>query len=402
MLAGATAGMKRPAIGRAKVDIARDHVRRVNPWSAIAAIAADLADVTPGLFTALNVAAVTVDTDHARYLAARHLLAAGVPSVDAGVRADLWLARATVCAPATGGACLIDGWTAEHLARAGEDVGMPCLGIETGDGFPSTLVMGQAGGALAAREVLALAGVTAEAVHAGEELRLDLRNRRLDRFRLDPNPRCAADHALASGRVAWLPIDPEDVALDELMRECEVTDDTSLVFGAAEIVATAVCQLCVHVVAVYCAARRPLGECPICGGPLAAARRVRRVRWADAAAAHRRPASAWFRPGDVFAAEAAGAVRVFGFDPPAIAWEAGMPWDDAAGRTRFSRLPKELDLARIRETRLGLIGLGHLGAALLQQLAPLPWKAILLLDRDTLAEHNRQAYPLAVVEGVPA
>ncbi len=384
------------AAGRWKAALARDHVRRVNPWSEVAVLAADLAELTPGFLAALDVAIVAVDNERARFLATRLLLAARVPWVDAGVRADLWVARATVCATGVGSACLVDAWSPEHLARAGEDIGMPCAGIDTGEGFPSTLVMGQAAAALAAHQALALAGITGDPACAGQELRLDLRAGRLERFHLRPNPRCAADHVLGSAPTVWRAGDPRDVRLGDLMNECAVTPEMAIVLGAGELVTTAVCRDCLDTSPAYRAPAHPLPPCPRCGGQRAGIRRARRVRWGDAAAlAAAEPASAWFRAGEVFADEAGTRVRVCGFGPPAVPWEPASPWNDSAARVRFARLPTQWDLGRVRETRIGIIGLGHLGAAVLQQLAPLPWKGILAADRDVLTEPNRQAYPLA-------
>jgi hypothetical protein len=138
-----------------------------------------------------------------------------------------------------------------------------------------------------------------------------------------------------------------------------------------------------------------LGPCHACGAPIAAVRRTRRVPWGEAAAAVcGLGASAWFRPGDLFALVDDGGTRTFAFAPPPLAWEAGEPWDAAAGAIRFARLPRSYDLERIREVRLALVGLGHLGAAILQALAPLPWAGLLFLDRDHIEPENVQAYAL--------
>ena len=182
------------------------------------------------------------------------------------------------------------------------------------------------------------------------------------------------------------------------MTACGAGAGTSVVLAARTVVALAVCEACRRSTAPY---RPPdaLEPCLDCGGRLAGLRRVRRLRWADAAPAVARcPASTWLRPGDAFALvppEDPGRTKHFALPPPPLPWEPGAPWDEAAARSRFARLPRSFDLGRIRACRIGVLGAGHLGAALLQQISPLPWKGILIVDRDVLETHNLPSYPLA-------
>ena len=126
--------------------------------------------------------------------------------------------------------------------------------------------------------------------------------------------------------------------------------------------------------------------------------RTRRLRWGDAASSvEQRAASAWFQPGDAFAV-AADPPRLYAFPAPPLAWQAGIPWNEERDDERFRRLPKNYDLERIRQTRIAIIGLGHVGGAVLEQLAPLPWAGFLLIDRDAMLPHNFQSHPLAAAD----
>jgi len=380
--------------GIAKAALARDHVRCRNPWTDLAALCTDLDALTPGHFADLDCLVLAVDNERARYHAARLGLAARVPLVDAAVRADLFTTRVTVTAPGPEHPCLVDGWTDEHLARAGEDVGVPCAGLDNGPPYGSTLSMAQAGAALAIHQVLALTGVTDEPAWVGHELRLDLHAGRLDRFIRPPVEGCAADHVLGAAAPVLLGSTPADTSLGALMDACGAGPDAVVVFATAAVVTTALCPACSR--HLRPCRPLPLDPCRGCGAPPAPLRRSRRVRWGDVApVVATAAADTWFRAGDRFAILDGATARTFSFAPPAVAWEAGRPLEEAEVAARFTRLPRRYDLTRIRRTRLGLVGLGHLGAAILEGLAPLPWAGLLLADRDQIAVHNLAAYALA-------
>ena len=385
-------------LGRSKAAVARDHVRLVNPWTEIAAVQADLRDLPPGMVAGLDAAVVAVDSLGARLIASRLLLTGRISHVDAAVLAEHWHARATVSAAVPDGACQVDGWSTAQLARAGEDVGVPCAAVETGEGFPSTLAMGHAAAALAAHELLAITGVIGDRPRIGEELRFDLRHGRFDAFRLPVATACAADHVLAAGRVERLDPSCLQESLGELMTACGAEADSSVVLATRAVVALALCEACGASTGPYLLPDA-LEPCPACGARLAALRRVRRLRWGEAApAVARRAASAWLRPGDAFAlvpAADAGRPTLFAVPSAPLPWEPGAPWDEAAARERFARLPRSFDLARIRSCRIGVLGAGHLGAALIEQIAPLPWKGILIVDRDVVEPCNIPSHPLA-------
>src|SRR5207245_10440107 len=91
----------------------------------------------------------------------------------------------------------------------------------------------------------------------------------------------------------------------------------------------------------------------------------------------------------------AGRPTLFAVASAPLHAEPGVQWDEAAARERFARLPRSFDLARIRSCRIGVLGAGHLGAALIEQIAPLPWKGMLIVDRDVVEPGNIPSHPLA-------
>jgi len=50
---------------------------------------------------------------------------------------------------------------------------------------------------------------------------------------------------------------------------------------------------------------------------------------------------------------------------------------------------------------VAFLGLGHVGSAALQQLAPLPFAGFLLVDRDRIEEHNLPSSSLPVEDPRP-
>jgi len=391
--------------GRAKAAIAADYVRRANPWVEIKALEADLEDLTPGVFADLDAVAVAVDSLRSRFVATRQLLAPRVAHVDLAVLAEPWLARASVSAAVADAPCQVDAWSTAQLARAGEDVGIPCAAADTGEVFPSTLAMGHAAAAVGAQQLLALTGVIRERPRVGQEIRLDLLRGTYEAFRLPLAAACAADHVLAAGRVERLDPSYLRASLGALMTACGAEADTSVVLATRAVVALAACEACHESTAPYLLPDA-LEPCAACGGRLAAVRRVRRLRWAEAApAVAPRAATTWLRPGDAFALvppAGAGRATLCAFPTAEPRWQPGAPWDEAAARERFARLPRSFDLARIRACRIGVLGAGHLGAALIEQIAPLPWKGILIVDRDVIEPCNLPSHPLATRAGETA
>ncbi len=393
------------AEGVPKTELAAAHTRSVNPWADIATVDADLASLTPAVFDGISVAVLGLDNHRARLQAGRLLMAATVPYVDVASLASRWHARVTVCDPgrtlAVNGeglnSCLLCSWSPRSLARAGEDVGFPCAGVAVEQPYASSLTMGQRAATIGAREALAIANAIDLSPSVGCELRDDMSCMRVERFVVPADEEgCASYHALACRKRRKLDVEPSEVRLGALGRECGIGADEDVVLASREIVEVAMCVSCFAPGYPYRRFGGPRASCASCGGEMAPVRRTRRLRWG--AAVERvggALASEWFEPGDHFAVVGSGGTRSFSFPSVPIAWQTGAPWNAREDVKRFQRLPDVYRLEQIRRTRIAIVGVGHVGAAVLQQLAPLPWAGILLLDRDRYEGLNAAAYPLA-------
>jgi len=393
-----------PGEGVAKVELAAAHVRRVNRWTDIATLDADLASLTPGSFSETDVAVLGLDNHRARFQAARLLMAARTRYVDVASEASGWQARVTVCDPAGVAAgdpqaprsCLLCCWGPGSLARAGEDVGLPCAGFSEEQPYASSLTMGQRAATLGAREALALAGAIDLQPSVGCEIRDDMAAMRIERFAVPADEDgCAGHHALACPDLEHLDLEPTQLRLGALARACGIDPADSIVLASREVAELATCVACLLPGYPYRRTQRRLACCRHCGGEMAPLRRTRRLRWGAAAEqVGELLASEWFDPGDRFAVVGKRGTRAFAFPAPHLEWRSGKPWNAEEGARRFERLPGAYQLERIRRTRLAIVGVGHVGAAVLHQIAPLPWAGLLLVDRDKFESKNAPAYPL--------
>ncbi len=395
--------------GVAKVALAASHVRRVNPWTDIATVDADLASLTPGIFSETDVAVLGLDNHRARFHAARLLMAAKARYVDIASLASAWQARVTVCDPAAAAAgnpqaprsCLLCCWGPASLARAGEDVGLPCAGFSEEEPYASSLVTGQRAATLGAREALALAGAVDLQPSVGCEIRDDMAAMRVERFSVPADEEgCAGHHELACPDLEQLDLEPSQVRLAELARACGFDPADSIVLASREVAELTTCVACLSAGYPYRRTQGRLPRCRHCGGEMAPLRRTRRLRWGAAAEqAGELPASEWFDPGDRFAVVGKRGKRAFAFPTPPLEWRSGKPWNAEEAARRFERLPGTYRLERIRRTRLAIVGAGHVGAAVLHQIAPLPWAGLLIVDRDRFESRNAPAYPLSTTRG---
>jgi hypothetical protein len=256
--------------------------------------------------------------------------------------------------------------------------------------------MGQRGATLGTRETLALAGAIDLQPSVGCEIRDDMASMRLERFAVPADEEgCAGHHELACPDLELLDLEPSQLRLGELARACAIDPDDNLVLASREVVELASCVACLFPSYPYRRTQHTLGCCQHCGAEMAPLRRSRRLRWGAAAEqVGERPASEWFDPGDRFAVVGKRGTRAFAFPAPPLDWQRGKPWNAEEGALRFERLPGAYHLERIRRTRLAIVGVGHVGAAVLHQIAPLPWAGLLLVDRDRLEARNTPAYPL--------
>jgi molybdopterin/thiamine biosynthesis adenylyltransferase len=385
------------AASLAKVELARAHLRALDPGVEITAVCGDVAELTPADLEGLAVCATAFDNDRARLVAARLCGAAGTPWVDGGSRADLWIGRVSVADPRKTSGCGACHWSEPRLAAAGEDRGASCAGVDLGDGNPSSAFVAHATAALMAHEILALAGIVREVPATGCELRVDLRRRRIDRVALPRDAHCPAEHAFASPSRSRLAFHPSELSLGELLQRCGAREPETLVLCAAELAVAVVCPA-LHVVEspLLPVESLPEGRCPACGEAMRVLRRARRLPVGEVPhALLARSASAWFRSGDAFAIEPPeGPARVFLLPAERRRPEPGPGWGAARLAARVAALPGCIDVERARTTRLALLGLGHLGSALLLQLAGLPLGGVVLVDRDFVEERNLASHAL--------
>lgn len=110
-------------LGRRKVDVLAERIRRLDPSLRIEAIAERVERVPLGRLRA-DVIATGLDALAPRAWVNRAARRLGVPWVDAGVRAEGLLARVDVFEPAAGAACLECGWSEQE--RATLDLRHPC------------------------------------------------------------------------------------------------------------------------------------------------------------------------------------------------------------------------------------------------------------------------------------
>lgn len=407
-MSASVAGARSPGAARpAKTALAAAHLHRVNRWTACVRLDADVASLPPSVFAGCDAAIVTLDNHRARFTAARLLIAAHVPFVDAGSLAAQGISRVTVADPARARrdldaepSCPSCCWSAEQIARAGGEGSLPCAGFALGDGAASTLTAAHRAATLAVREALALAGMLRLRPSIGCEHRDDLAALRLESYRVPFNPECAAHHELGCERVTHLERQPDALRLDELAQLCRLEPDDELLLAGTEVVELALCVRCGARAHPYRRVGSAAIPCRACGAELAPARVTRRVRWSDAAPQlGSASAASLFVAGDAFAVRGRGGARAYRFPPAPLPWEPGRSaWNEDTDRALFVRLPELYDLERIRRGRLAIIGVGNIGAAVLAQIAPLPLAGVVLVDRDDFAPHNAMSFGIAVEE----
>jgi molybdopterin/thiamine biosynthesis adenylyltransferase len=119
----ASQNIARCDLGRRKVDVLAERIRRIDPSLRVEAIAERVERVPLGRLRA-RVIATGLDSLSPRGWVNRAARRLGVPWVDAGVRAEGLLARVDVFEPAEDAACLECGWSEQE--RAALDLRYPC------------------------------------------------------------------------------------------------------------------------------------------------------------------------------------------------------------------------------------------------------------------------------------
>jgi adenylyltransferase/sulfurtransferase len=255
----------RDGVGRAKVDVQAERIRRIDPDVEVVTLMERVQDVPLGRLRG-DVIVTGLDGWRARQCvneAARRL---GVPWIDAAVQAEGMLARVNVYSAAEESACLECSWGPRDYDLV-EQV-RPCAPDEEAPptNAPSSL------GALAA----ALEAIECEKLLRGEETVLDGRQVMIDArhhghflssFRRNASCRLG-DHA--PWRIESVEV-PDDATLGELIASLEPGASSLEVFGS-RCVRAVVCRGCAQRVAALRFGSRRAWEtpCPSCGGELVA------------------------------------------------------------------------------------------------------------------------------------
>jgi molybdopterin/thiamine biosynthesis adenylyltransferase len=189
----ASQDIERAAIGRRKVDVQAERVRRINPDLTLLAICAPVEHVPLGLLRA-DVLLAGLDSGLARLAVNRIACWLGIPWIDAGVQPQDGLASVAVYFPSHGGdPCYECQYDAPAYAAA--TAVMPCQA--NGGAAPPTNAPRSLGALAAAWQALELqkllAGLAAQAL-AGRELLLDTRKHIQYVTAIRRNPSCRSSH----------------------------------------------------------------------------------------------------------------------------------------------------------------------------------------------------------------
>jgi len=273
-------GIEANDIGRPKVDVMADHLRRIAPGLRVTCFAAALADVPAGLLPA-DCWLGALDSNSARQdlnALAWHL---GAVLIDGGVWAEGGLlGKIDIYIPSAQGPCLECVWD-ERIYGSLEQA-RPCGKV---DDHPTNApaALGALVAAIQALEVGKLAAGGRRALTAGRRIVIDASGHHLSSSRLPRNPRCRFDHETWSVR----PL-PHDAAAFPLARIVDLACGS----GAAPVeiqvcgdafVTALLCGSCGAAVPALALSRTIASSarpCPRCGTELIATG-LHRCEWLD-------------------------------------------------------------------------------------------------------------------------
>lgn len=257
-------------VGRPKVAVMAERLRRIFPELEVTAIAAPVERVPLARLRA-DVIATGVDGLAARRTVNRAAWRLGVSWVDAGVRAEGLLARIDVFEPAAEAACFECAWS--EAERAAVDNRYPCdpPAVSTPTAAPAWL-----GGLAAAWQTAECERLLAGEPHGGlreRQLLVDATTHRHTVSGRRRSPACAFDHARWPIRA--LRRLPGAISVGQALRlvPCPPGERTSLRLHGDVFVRQLECRRCPGSRAVHAldgridAARR---ACPLCGAPMVA------------------------------------------------------------------------------------------------------------------------------------
>ena len=178
-------------VGRRKVDVGAERLKRINPRLRVHTLGERLEDVALGEFRRADVMAGGLDSRLARLRASRIAARLGVPYVDAGVRVDGLVGRVTVCDPARGTACLECAWG--EAQYAGLEYLAPCL--DRAAATPPTDAPAPLGAMVAACQAIESGRILSdERPESAYQVLVDLAQHKMQASRLNRSDRCRCDH----------------------------------------------------------------------------------------------------------------------------------------------------------------------------------------------------------------
>jgi len=258
-------------VGRRKVAVQAQRLRRINPRLSVNVVAEEIAMVPLGRLHG-RILLCCVDSRRARQTVNRMAWRRGIPFVDSGVSADALLARITLYVPGDDTPCLECPWGPDDYAVVEQSY--PCSGaaVVAATGAPSTL--GALAGSLQALTAAKLLSGAPAGVPVGRQVLVDAASYRLIDTAYRRNPDCRFDHDV--WRIQPLPCGPRTGTVSDLLDAAERVGGATVEAIRVEgdvFVKRVSCLSCGRPRKAMRFGRRLSAEqrkCPSCGGRMAA------------------------------------------------------------------------------------------------------------------------------------
>jgi molybdopterin/thiamine biosynthesis adenylyltransferase len=203
-------------VGRRKVEVQAERLRRINPRLSVDVFAEEIAMVPLGCLHS-RIMLCCVDSRRARQTVNRMAWRLGIPFVDSGVSAGGMLARINVYVPGDDTPCLECPWGPDDYAAIEQTYPCADAAVVPATGAPSSL--GALAGSLQALTAARLLSRVPASVPVGRQVLVDAASYRLIETAYRRNPNCRFDHEV--WRIQTLPGSPRTGAVSELLEAAE-------------------------------------------------------------------------------------------------------------------------------------------------------------------------------------